>query len=331
MADLTVYTNVGAFLEEWSFSDGPYIIEHNSNTDGGIARILQFRRSGTIYGAFWGQGTNTARGAYIRSNEITVDSSKYYIVLVGVGRGTAGAAYGWVGRENGGGYTGIFEKDGPSIPTAAVTQSNALIVAAGAGGTGYGHSQSPGGVGGTLNGGNGTSSSNSTVGSTGGGGGTTTNAGGRGNPNGQPGGALSGGFGGPGYLGGYPNAGGGGGGGGGYFGGGGGGGGNDYGNGTRTASGGGGGSSYVNNSKCVGNGASNTGSGEYTSNPYYRSNAGLSYTGLAVILGEGGPIVRIRQSSVWRDVKKVYVKQSGTWKEVKEAYEKRSGVWTRII
>jgi len=328
MADLTVYNASGIFLEEWTFSDGPYIVESTSNTDGGVVRILQFGRSGTIYGAFWGQGTNSARGAYIRSNEITVDTSKYYALVVGAGRGYAGTSYGWVSRENGGGYTGIFENDTLS---STASQSRALIIAAGAGGTGYGHQQSPGGVGGAPNGGNGTTSSDSEIGSTAGGGATTFGAGGGGNPNGSSGTVLGGGGGGSGYLGGYPNAGGGGGGGGGYFGGGGGGGGNDYGSGTRNASGGGGGSSYINTSKCTGNVQFNSGNGEYTSNPYYQGNAGLDYTGLAVILGEGGPLVRLSQNNLWRDVKKVYVKNNDVWQEVKEAYEKRFDVWTRII
>lgn len=328
MADLSVLSTSGTVLQEWSFSNGPFKVQNDNNSDTGTYVIVQFKRSGPVYVALWGQGTTSARGAYMRSNEVTVDSTKYYVIAVGAGRGFAGTSYGWVGRENGGGYTGFFER---STLGNSVSQSGALLIAGGAGGTGYGHGSSSGGVGGTLNGGVGTTSSDSEIGSTGGGGGTSTNGGGGGGGGGQQGFALVGGRGGDGVLGGYPNAGGGGGGGGGYYGGGGGGGGNDFGNGTRYASGGGGGSSYVNNSRCTGNGASNTGNGEYTSNPYWQGNAGLDYTGLAVILGESGPIVRLRQSNVWRDVKKTYVKTSGTWREVKEAYEKRSGVWTRII
>lgn len=327
MADINVYSTTGTLLEEWNFTDGPYVFEYTSNTSSNT-RILQFTRSGSVYGAFWGQGTNTARGAYFRGDNILVDSSKYYVLIIGGGRGFAGTSYGWVPGENGGGYTGLFEN---TTLSSSISQSNAIIVVGGAGGTGYGHGQSPGGVGGSFNAGWGTTSSDSQVGSTGGGGATVSGPGGGGNAGGSAGSNLSGGRGGNGYLGGYPNAGGGGGGGGGYYGGGGGGGGNDFGSGTRNASGGGGGSSYRDATKVLGGFISNSGTGEYTSNPYYQGNAGLDYTGLAVILGEAGPRARVIQNNVWKDIKETYVKDEGSWKKVKEAYEKRNNTWTRIL
>lgn len=254
MADLSVLSTSGTVLQEWSFSNGPFKVQNDNNSDTGTYVIVQFKRSGPVYVALWGQGTTSARGAYMRSNEVTVDSTKYYVIAVGAGRGFAGTSYGWVGRENGGGYTGFFER---STLGNSVSQSGALLIAGGAGGTGYGHGSSSGGVGGTLNGGVGTTSSDSEIGSTGGGGGTSTNGGGGGGGGGQQGFALVGGRGGDGVLGGYPNAGGGGGGGGGYYGGGGGGGGSAFVSGSNypwgtdiyTSGTGGGGSGYVNTSK----------------------------------------------------------------------------------
>lgn len=341
MADYIQYNADGSIVNEGNFGTNPLQLKTTSNTSVGVYAIYQFLRPGPVYVALWGQGTNSARGAYVRVNELTIDTSKYYLLFLGLGRGSAGTSYGWVTAENGGGFTGIFEI---SQPLLSSTPRTPLIIAGGAGGTGYGHGSSPGGNGGAYNGGAGTTSSDSEIGSTGGGGGTTTNGGGGGGAGGQQGNFLNGGKGGNGVTGGYPNAGGGGGGGGGYYGGGGGGGGNDFGNGTRNASGGGGGSSYINTSRCSGTFISNSGTGEYITNPSWTSNAGLGYTALAAILGEGGPRVKFRQSNTWRDIKEVHVKTSyvddnGTiinydppqWKKIKEAYEKRSGVWTRII
>lgn len=234
--DFTISPSVSG-LAEWSISsNGALILDGGTET----TYTLVAQRSFSTTVKMWGQGRSTNTGGY-STGTVSFTSGTTYTVRLNAGGGSAGTSYGWVGREDGGGYAGLFI-------TGSVSQGNAIMMAGGAGGGGFGHGTAPGGYGGGSSGGNGTNSPDSQIGSTGGSGGTQGGAGGGGNAGGSPGGALQGGTGGNGQLGGYPNAGGGGGGGGGYFGGGGGGGGNDFGSTTRNASGGGGGSGYINGS-----------------------------------------------------------------------------------
>ena len=221
-------------VTEWSISGmGPLIL------DGGTATSYTITPVSTkeYVLKMWGQGKGTARGGYT-TGRVSLTGTQTYAVRLNAGGGSAGTSSGWVGREDGGGYAGLFV--GTSI-----TQANALLIAGGAGGQGTGHSTVAGGNGGGSSGGGGSTSPDSQIGSSGGGGGTQSSGGGGGGGGGSSGGSLQGGRGGDGQTGGYSNAGGGGGGGGGYFGGGGGGGGNDFGSATRSSSGGGGGSGYV--------------------------------------------------------------------------------------
>jgi len=221
----------------WSLiMDGPLILDGSNSTTYTLTALRTISRTVKM----WGQGRSSGTGGYSYGN-VSFTNGNTYSVRLNAGDGSAGSSSGWPSRENGGGYAGLFS--GTSI-----TQGNAIMMAGGAGGTGFGHGSSAGGHGGGLSGNSGASSSDSQIGSTGGGGGTQNSGGGGGSAGGSSGGALQGGSGGAGQTGGYPNAGGGGGGGGGYYGGGGGGGGNDFGQGTRNASGGGGGSGYINGS-----------------------------------------------------------------------------------
>ena len=221
-------------VTEWSIAErGPLILDGESGTTYTVTP-----RSTKNYNVkLWGQGRSTARGGYTIGT-VSLTGGQSYTVKLNTGAGSGGSSSGWPGKENGGGYAGLFT--GTSI-----TQGNALLIAGGAGGQGTGHSTVSGGNGGASSGGNGSNSPNSQIGSTGGGGGTQSSGGGGGGGGGSSGGALQGGSGGSGRTSGCSNAGGGGGGGGGYFGGGGGGGGNDFCGTTRASSGGGGGSGFV--------------------------------------------------------------------------------------
>lgn len=221
----------------WIFAThGSLILDSNSSTSYTIVPYTNQNRKIKM----WGKGTSSANGGYAEGS-LAFTAAQNYLAQVNVGGGSAGTSYGWVSRENGGGYAGLFSG-------TSASRTAAIIMAGGAGGKGFGHGSSGGGDGGGTSGNKGANSSDTQIGSTGGNGGTQSSGGSGGGAGGQSGSALQGGRGGDGVQQGYPNAGGGGGGGGGYYGGGGGGGGNDAGSSTRNASGGGGGSGYVSSS-----------------------------------------------------------------------------------
>jgi len=223
-------------VNNWIFAvHGPLIIDAHNFSTRDFTLIPYQDQSRRIW--MWGEGRNGIRAGYSTGSYNFVQNQNY-LAQVDTGGGDAGTSYGWVSNSRGGGYAGLFTG-------TSASQSNALMIAGGAGGTGFGHGSSPGGTGGGQSGSGGTSSSDTQIGSTGGGAGTQSSGGNGGGAGGSAGSGLQGGRGGDGQQNGYPNAGGGGGGGGGWYGGGGGGGGNDNGNSTRNASGGGGGSGYI--------------------------------------------------------------------------------------
>jgi hypothetical protein len=245
----------------WStVADGPLILDGSISTSYTLTAI----RNVSLPANMWGQGSSN-NGGY-STGTISFTTGDTYSIRLNAGAGGGGTGYGWPGNGgSGGGYAGLFR-------TTSISQSNALMIAGGSGGSG-GYSCGAGGIGGGSSGNSGCSSTNSEIGSTGGGGGSQSSGGGAG------GGALQGGSGGNGVLGGYSNAGGGGGGGGGYFGGGGGGGGNDFGNTTRQSSSGGGGSGYI-NSTYVTDGST----GSYQDAPN-RGNAGQPGYSSRIVIG----------------------------------------------
>jgi hypothetical protein len=237
-SDFTISPSVNGITNWFISANGALILDGGGGPETTYTLVAQRSFSSTV--KMWGEGKSGNTGGY-STGTVSFANGTTYTVRLNMGRGAAGQSYGWVGGENGGGYSGLFI-------TSSLSQGNAIMIAGAAGGTGFGHGSAPGGAGGGSSGSNGTNSPDSQIGSTGGSGGTQGGAGGGGGGGGQPGSALQGGTGGAGQLSGYSNAGGGGGGGGGYFGGGGGGGGNDFGSSTRIASGGGGGSGYINGS-----------------------------------------------------------------------------------
>lgn len=225
----------------WSLiMDGPLILDGSNSSTYTITSL----RTGSKNVKMWGQGSATATGGYSKGAVSFTNASTYTVKLnTGGGPTSPGSGSGFNQGQPGGGYAGLFNG-------TTINQSNAIMIAGGAGGGAPsigGSASAVGGHGGGSSGQSGQNSPDSTIGSTAGGGGSQSSGGSGGNAGGSSGSALQGGTGGQG-SGSYPNWSGGGGGGGGYYGGGGGGGGDDYGSGTRAASGGGGGSGYINTS-----------------------------------------------------------------------------------
>ena len=234
--DLTlVYPNNTS--QNWTFEvDGPVICD---SSVGQTWNVIPYSPL-SVDVKMWGKSTTNQYAGYTEGR-LALAQDNDYRIYTDVGGAAPGTSYGWVTGEKGGGYTGIFNGLNAS-------QSSAIMIAGGSGGSGSGHGFMVGGAGGGTSGTAGTDSNDTQIGSTGGGPGTQTGGGSGGGAGGNTGSAFQGGSGGAGQTNGYPNAGGGGGGGGGYYGGGGGGGGNDNGATTRNASGGGGGSGYFDSS-----------------------------------------------------------------------------------
>ena len=155
-------------VNNWIFGvHGPLIIDAHSFSTRNFTLIPYQNQTRRIW--MWGEGRNSVRAGYSTGSYDFVQNQNY-LAQVDTGGGDAGTSYGWVSGSKGGGYAGLFTG-------TSASQSNALMIAGGAGGTGFGHGSSPGGTGGGQSGGGGTTSSDTQIGSTGGGAGTQSSGG----------------------------------------------------------------------------------------------------------------------------------------------------------